>query len=72
MQGNSLFDVRGSVPNPDHSGPAFAIGEFKYLTQGIAQVGDINLAFTFLTNAGQETVVKDALGMTQRASQCML
>ena len=46
-------------------------GEFKYLTQGIAHVGDINLAFTILTNDGQETVVTDALDMIRRASQRM-
>jgi hypothetical protein len=57
------FSATDSAPKP---------GEFKYLTQGIAHVGDINLAFTILTNDGQETVVKDALDMIRRASQRML
>ena len=57
------FLATDSAPKP---------GQFKYLTQGIAHVGDINLAFTILTNDGQEMVVKDALDMIRRASQRML
>lgn len=54
------FAATDSAPKP---------GEFKYLTQGIARVGDINLAFTVLTNDGQDAVVKVALDMLRRASQ---
>ena len=38
-------------------------GEYKCVTQGIARVGDIVLAFTILTHDGQEAVVKAALEM---------
>lgn len=37
--------------------------EYKYLTQGVTAVGDLRVAFTILTNDGQEAVVKDALAM---------
>jgi hypothetical protein len=37
--------------------------EYKYLTQGVTAVGDLRVAFTILTNDGQELVVKDALAM---------
>jgi hypothetical protein len=43
-------------------------GEFKYLTQGIVNLGDIELTFTVLTNDGQETVVRSALDMLRSAS----
>ena len=42
-------------------------GEYKYLTQGIIRVGEIALAFTVLTNDGQEAVVKAALAVLQTA-----
>jgi len=42
-------------------------GEAKYLTQGIIRVGDISLAFTVLTNDGQEAVVRAALEMLRTA-----
>lgn len=42
-------------------------GEYKYLTQGIILVGDISLAFTILTNDGQEAVVRSALEMLRSA-----
>jgi hypothetical protein len=42
-------------------------GEAKYLTQGIIRVGGISLAFTILTNDGQETVVRSALDMLRTA-----
>jgi hypothetical protein len=42
-------------------------GEAKYLTQGIIRVGEISLAFTVLTNDGQEAVVRAALEMLQTA-----
>jgi len=41
--------------------------EAKYLTQGIIRVGDISLAFTVLTNDGQEAVVRGALEMLRTA-----
>lgn len=44
-----------------------APGEYKYLTQGIVRVGEIALAFTVLTNDGQEAVVKAALEMLRTA-----
>jgi len=44
-------------------------GEFKYLTQGIVHLGGINLAFTVLTNEGQDAVVKAALDMLRVAMQ---
>jgi hypothetical protein len=42
-------------------------GEYKHLTQGIVRVGEIALAFTVLSNDGQEAVVKAALDMLQKA-----
>jgi hypothetical protein len=42
-------------------------GEYKYLTQGTVRVGEIELAFTVLTNDGQETVVKAAMEMLRTA-----
>jgi len=42
-------------------------GEAKYLTQGIIRVGAISLAFTVLTNDGQETVVRAVLEMLRTA-----
>jgi hypothetical protein len=40
-----------------------APGEWKYLTQGMIRIGPIALAFTILTNDGQEAVAKAALEM---------
>ena len=48
--------------------PAPKPGEFKYLAQGIVHLGEVNLAFTILTNDGQEAVVKAALDLVRRAS----
>jgi hypothetical protein len=45
------------------------VGEFKYLTQGIVCLGQINLAFTILTNDGQDSVVKAALDALREALQ---
>ena len=42
-------------------------GEYAYMTQGIARTGDILIAFTVLTNDGQEAVVKAALDMLRGA-----
>jgi len=41
--------------------------EYKYLTRGIVRVGEIALAFTVLTNDGQEGVVKATLKMLRTA-----
>jgi len=41
--------------------------EFKYLTQGIILVGQIEIAFTVLTNDGQDSVTQQALDMLGRA-----
>jgi hypothetical protein len=37
------------------------------MTQGIARTGDVIIAFTVLTNDGQEAVVKAALDMLRGA-----
>jgi hypothetical protein len=70
-----VLNVR-ALAGPGNQGYYFAAtdtapkpGEFKYLTQGIIHVGDINMAFTVLTNDGQDAVVKTALDMLRRASQ---
>jgi hypothetical protein len=42
-------------------------GDFKYLTQGIVHLGAINLAFTILTNDGQDSVVDAALEILRSA-----
>jgi hypothetical protein len=44
-------------------------GEFKYLTQGIMRAGEVNLAFTILTNDSGEPVVAAALDMLRTAAQ---
>jgi hypothetical protein len=46
---------------------AAALGEWKYLTEGIARVGGIDVAFDILTNDGQEGVAKAALDMIRHA-----
>ena len=43
-------------------------GEFKYLTQGIIQVGAVDVAFSVVTNDGQDTVIKAALEMLRTAA----
>jgi hypothetical protein len=52
------FAATDKAPNP---------GEYKYLTQGILRVGEIGLAFTILTNDGQEAIVRAALDMLRAA-----
>jgi hypothetical protein len=42
-------------------------GEWKYLTQGMARVGGVDVAFDILTNDGQESVAKAALEMIRHA-----
>ena len=56
--GGFYFAATDRAPNP---------GEYKYLTQGVIRVGDISLAFTVLTNDGQESVVRSALEMLRTA-----
>jgi hypothetical protein len=53
------FTATDRAPKPD---------EWKYLTQGIVRIGPIDLAFSVLTNDGQEAVIKDALAMLLTAS----
>ena len=43
-------------------------GEFKYLTQGMLLVGDVVVAFSILTNDGQEKAKDEALAMLKSAS----
>jgi len=43
-------------------------GEYKYMTQGIIRVGEVALAFTILTNDGEDSVVHAALKMLRTAS----
>lgn len=53
------FAVTDKAPKPD---------EFKYLTQGIVQVGELVLAFSVLTNDGQANVVSAVLAMMKSAA----
>jgi hypothetical protein len=53
------FTATDRAPKPD---------EWKYLTQGIIRIGHIDLAFSVLTNDGQDSVVKSALEMLLAAS----
>jgi hypothetical protein len=41
--------------------------EFKYMTQGVLQVGELTLWFTILSNDGQDTVAVEALMILQTA-----
>ena len=43
-------------------------GEYKYLKQGILRVGAIALAFTVLTNEGEDAVVRSALEVLRTAA----
>jgi hypothetical protein len=53
------FFATDKAPNP---------GEYKYLTQGILRIGHIGLAFTILTNDGQDGALQAALEMLRTAS----
>jgi hypothetical protein len=44
-------------------------GEYKYLTQGMLQVGELAPMFTILTNDGGEKIVKDSLTMLRSITQ---
>jgi hypothetical protein len=73
--------IEGTLPPQELSGAANhgyyfkatdrapKVGEFKYLTQGIVCLGEINLAFTVLTNDGQDSVIKAALDAMREALQ---
>ena len=43
-------------------------GEYKHMAQGMLLIGDIALAFTILTNDGQDNVITDALAMLKSAA----
>jgi hypothetical protein len=46
-----------------------ASGEFKYMTRGKLNVNDVSVTFTILTNEGQESIVRSALGMLKSAAR---
>jgi hypothetical protein len=52
------FSVTDRAPPPD---------EYRYMTQGALQTGELILWFTILTNDGQQAAVADALSMLQSA-----
>jgi hypothetical protein len=62
LQGESgvgfYFSATDRAPQPE---------EYRYMTQGALQTGDLVLWFTFLTNDGQEAVVAEGLAMLQSA-----
>lgn len=49
--------------------PAPKPGEFKFLNQGMVAVDDLLVAFTILTNDGQDAVVTAALSMLSEAEK---
>jgi len=49
------------------AGGATRPGEYKYLTRGIAVIGQVILAFNILTNEGQEAAAEAALAMLRGA-----
>jgi hypothetical protein len=51
-----FFSVTDREPPP---------GEFRYMTQGAVQAGELIVWFTILTNDGQEAEVDRALSMLQ-------
>jgi hypothetical protein len=72
--------VEMTIPVHDLTGPSVhgfhffatdrapAPGEWKYLTQGMANIDGAPFAFTILTNDGQEAVAKTALELIRNAS----
>lgn len=44
-------------------------GEFKYINQGVIAVNDLGVAFTILTNDGQDAIVKEALSLLSSAER---
>ncbi|MGH8134939.1 MAG: hypothetical protein ACRER4_01230 [Steroidobacteraceae bacterium] len=47
--------------------PSLQPEEFRYMNQGLLQVGDLTVTFTILTNEGQEAVIEEALAMLKSA-----
>jgi len=62
IRGNSglgySFTATDRAPKP---------GEYKIMTQGMIQVGEKVLAFTILTNAGQQNIINSAIAMLKTA-----
>lgn len=62
LQGESgvgfYFSATDRVQSPE---------EYRYMTQGALQTGDLILWFTILTNEGQEAMVAESLAMLQSA-----
>ncbi len=52
------FSATDKAPNP---------GEYKYLTQGLLNVGELTVTFSILTNDGPEQVTQEALNMLKSA-----
>jgi len=52
------FSVTDKSPKP---------GEYKYMTQGIARIGELTPTFTILSNEGAENAVADSLTMLENA-----
>ena len=48
--------------------PAPLPEEFRFMNQGLLQVGDLTVMFMILTNEGQEAVVEEALAMLKSAA----
>jgi hypothetical protein len=63
LQGRSsrgfYFSATDRAPKP---------GEYKFLTQGMVSVGELTVAFTILTNEGQETIIKQAIELLKSAT----
>jgi hypothetical protein len=57
------FTATDRAPKPD---------EFKYLTEGMIRIGAIDLAFTVVTNDGQDSVVNSALDILRAATHVPL
>ena len=57
------FTATDRAPKPD---------EFKYLTEGIIRIGAIDLAFTVVTNEGQDGVIKSVLDILRAATHVPL
>ena len=52
------FSITDKSPKPS---------EYKYMTQGIARIGELTPTFTILSNEGAENVVTDSLTMLENA-----
>lgn len=62
LQGGSgvgfYFVATDRAPKPE---------EFKYMNQGVLQVGDLTVMFTILTNDGQDAVTEEAFALLKGA-----